>query len=194
MDENELLIAQIRAAKRYKELISLREFVWGLSTKVEFSRYVDLRKRVDDRIKEFEDPVCEEVDIKIIRSGSEQTFMDIRECRIAIGKGVTLPSYVFSKYPDAEDIEITPLGMNGNDVGGPSSTADTRKKGTLSGAFNPKLGILQSRIENVIKLANYMNETYSRVIPKISTDLHEIVDKLEQLYKRVSNNEYELRG
>lgn len=194
MDEHEQLRTQIRSARGYKELKALRELIWGLSTRVDFSKYVDLRKKVDDRIKEFESPECDEVDIRILTSDGKMTFMDVRECRIALSKGVNLPSYIFSKYQNAEDIEVTPLGMPELNYDGLSSAADTKKKGTLTGAFNPKLGILQSRIENVIKLANYMNETYSRAIPKISEDLHDIVEKLEVLYKRVTNNEYELRG
>lgn len=193
MDDQDPLRSQISSIRRYKELLSLRDTVWALSAKVDFSSYVDLRKRVDDRINEFENPQCEDIEIRIIYPSSEPSLMDMRECRIAIGKGTKFPKYVFSKYKDAVDIEITPLGIQMDEDSPKSTKFDPRKQGKGAAHFNPKLGILQNRIEKVIKLANYMNETYSTVIPKISSDLHEIVEKLEDLYKRVSNNEYELR-
>ncbi len=193
MDDLDPLRSQVRNARRYKELLSLRDTVWGLSAKVDFSSYVDLRKRVDDRINEFENPQCDEVEIKIIKPESEPSLMDVRECRIAIGKEPSLPKYVFSKYGNAVDIEIMPLGMPSDDDSANRTAFDPRNARKGSSQFNPKLGILQNRIEKVIKLATYMNETYSRVIPKISSDLNDIVVKLEELYKRVSTDEYQLR-
>lgn len=192
MDEHEALKEQIRSSNRYKQLVTLRDHIWGLSAKLEFSQYVDLRRRVDDRISEFESPECENVQIKMIFPDNKTAFLDIRECRIALGKGGSLPKYIFEKYDGAEDIEIIPIVVSEYESGS-SSPLNSTKGHSLSASFNPKLGILQNRIENVIKLATFMNETYSVVIPKISTDLAEIVQKLEDLYRRVANDEYELR-
>lgn len=193
MGDHDPLIARINSAKSYNELLEARESVWNLSGKIDFSSYVDLRKRVDSRISEFENPVCEEVEIRIIYPDSDHSLLDVRECRIAESKGESLPKYIFAKYDKAVDVEIRPLGITEEEDIPNKTEFDPQKAGNTNAHFNPKLGILQNRIEKVIKLATYMNETYSKVIPKISTDLNDIVAKLEELYKRVSNNEYELR-
>ncbi|AKA48556.1 hypothetical protein IX51_04975 [uncultured archaeon] len=193
MDDHDPLRARISNARRYSELLGLRDSVWNLSGKIDFSSYVDLRKRVDDRIRDFETPECEDIEIRILFPDRDPSLLDLRECRIAMGKNASLPKYIFSKYDNAEDIEIRPLGISMEGENSNSTAFDPQKAGDSNAHFNPKLGILQNRIEKVIKLANYMNETYSTVIPKISSDLNDIVSKLEELYKRVSNNEYELR-
>lgn len=193
MDGHDPLRARIQDCTRYKDLLKLRDTVWSMSAKLDFSTYMDLRKRVDQRMDEFENPTCEDFEIKIHFPGSKPAFMDMRECRIIATKGTTLPEYVFSKYDGADDIELIPLGVYEESYSGASTNFDPTGEAPQTGSFNPRLGILQHRIENVIKLANYMSETYSTVIPQISEDLSEIVKKLDTLYRRISNNEYELR-
>lgn len=188
MDTHDPLRGKIRDSTSYKEILSLREQVWSLSGKVNFSTYVELRKKVDDRIKEFETPNCDEVEIQISKDSGQTLVMDIRECRLVLGKGLTIPKYVIEKYGEDADIRITVPGASAEDAGEHSSFNPSGSS-MLKNQFDPRLGILQHRIENVIKLANYMNETYSSIIPKISSDLEDIVHKLEFLYKRVSEND-----
>ncbi len=183
MDEHGPLKEKIRDCTRYRELVGLRDIIWNLSGKVDFSVYVDLRKRVDDRLEEFAHPVCEEVEIRMFMKEGGTRMLDLRDCRIALGKGKSLSEYILRENPDVEDLEIAPMG-----------TADAKRSPYGSGGpgyANPKLGVLQNKIENVIKLATYMNNTYSKVIPKISADLSDVVSKLELLYSRVASADYE---
>ncbi len=191
MDEYNALRERIRDCIKYKEMLAIRESVWNLSGKTDFSVYVDLRKRVDERIEEFAKPNCEEVEVSIIFGSGATHALDFRECRVILGKGKSLCEYLLWNNPGAEDIEIKPSDSSEKKGFGRSTAYSSATAKNSSASANPKLGILQSRIENVIKLAQYMNNTYSKVIPKISSDLGDIVEKLEILYSRVTSNEYQ---
>lgn len=190
MDEHESLRGRIRSCTKYKELLALRELVWNLSGKVEFSVYVELRKKVDGRLEEFNHPSCEDMDIKIIMPEGVKQPLDPRDCRIAISKDRSLSKYLLSKNPKALDVEIKPLDLSNSEGRRNSTAVGSISANSSSPISSTRLGVLQNKIENVIRLATYMNNTYSKVIPKISSDLGEIVAKLEILYNRVSSNEY----
>lgn len=190
MDEHDSLRERIRSCTKYRELLSLRELVWNLSGKVEFTVYVELRKKVDGRLEEFNHPSCDDMDIKIIMPGGAKQPLDPRDCRIAVSKEQSLSRYLLSKTPKALDIEIKPVDISDSSGNRNYTSIGKGSAGGSSAISSTRLGVLQNKIENVIRLATYMNNTYSKVLPKISSDLGEIVIKLEILYNRVSGNEF----
>ncbi|AKA49502.1 hypothetical protein IX51_10810 [uncultured archaeon] len=180
---------RIRVTNSYKEAVSLRDQVWSISGKIELKQFVDLRDRVEKKIKEFDRPIFEDAKVNVKFPDGRITSVDSREINIVVGKGIGLSEYVFREFPDASDFEVIYAGFEdplekilGKDAD------DSRLE--LGANRDFKGGMIREAVERIVKLAlklvNFLFSTYSRAFPDIAEDLRIIKDRIEELFEKIS--------
>ncbi|HKJ97228.1 MAG TPA: hypothetical protein VJ944_05765 [Thermoplasmataceae archaeon] len=179
---------RIRVTNSYKEAVSLRDQVWSISGKIELKQFVDLRDRVEKKIKEFDRPIFEDAKVNVKFPDGRITSVDSREINIVVGKGIGLSEYVFREFPDASDFEVIYAGFEdplekilGKDAD------DSRLE--LGANRDFKGGMIREAVERIVKLAlklvNFLFSTYSRAFPDIAEDLRIIKDRIEELFEKI---------
>lgn len=191
MIRSEVLKKKIRESRSFREIVSLRDQVWSLSGKIDLTLFLDLRDRVEQKVKEIESPTFGDVQIEVLTSQDERKTIDQREVGIIVGKGLKLSDYVFREYPDALDFEIRPSSNVG-----PYDPAleDPGFKLEVNEPMNFRGGTIKESIIRIIKLAlkliTFLICAYSRSFPHLQEDFDLIKVKLEQLFDKVSQAYY----
>lgn len=190
MENHNVIKSEIDQTDRYKELVNLREKIWGLSGKFPFSVYVDLRGKVEDKINRMDYPTCDKINLQIIFPDRPSIALDTNECKTALSKGLKLSEYIFSRYPNATDYQIDSTKIYGS-YEKSSSEQEELKPDEQKFSGGPELQVLQDRVEYMIRLMNYMSRVYADSIPKIAKDIKDINVKFELIYKKLRGEEEE---
>lgn len=191
MEDHNTIRVQIDRTNHYNDLIKLREKIWSLSGKYPFSIYVNLRGRIEEKIRTFDNPMCDQAVIRIHFGNKSQKEMEPSECQNALDEGLKLSEYIFAQYKDAEDYEILPsdfLGSYNKDVIEKDAIKEFLGNGFKGSGPNDdhkRIEVLQDRVEYLIRLIDHMNRVYSDTIPKIASDLEDINRKFEELYSKL---------
>lgn len=191
MEDHNSIRTQIDRTNRYNDLTKLREKIWSLSGKYPFSIYVNLRGRIEEKIKSFDYPMCDQAHIRIHFDDNSQKDMEPSECKLALDEGLRLSEYVFNNYKNATDFEILPsdfFGTYNKDIVEKDSIKEFLGNGFNNTGPNDdhkRIEVLQDRVEYLIRLIDHMNRVYSETIPRISSDLEDINKKFEELYNKL---------
>lgn len=191
MDHTEELIERIRSAKGYREIVSIRDTVWGLSGKIALSDFLELRDRVEKKMNDIESPVFEDTSIDIVMADGVRTTLDPRSVAIVMGKGLKISSYVFSEYPGAVDFELKPSGF----LEKPDPFAnDPSYKLELNNTSFPTGKTVREGIVRIVKLAlkliTFLFNAYARSFPHLADDLRILKESIEVLFEKVSSPLY----
>lgn len=191
MENHNSIRTQIDQTNSYNDLTKLREKIWSLSGKYPFSIYVNLRGRVEEKIRSFDNPMCDQAHIRIYFNDDSKKDMEPSECKNALDEGLKLSEYIFSTYGNARDFEILPssfLGTYSKDIIEKDAIKEFLGNGFKNAGPNDdhkRIEVLQDRVEYLIRLIDHMNRVYSETIPKISSDLEDINKKFEELYNKL---------
>lgn len=193
MNARDEIAEQIKKAVSFRAIISLREKVWSLSGSIDLNDFLDLRDRVEKKVRDFDNPLFGNLGIAVVYMSGERKIIDSREVELIVGKGKKISEHVFSTFPEAVDFELVteefqdPMEkMAGDDE--LSNKLEINDRGLI------KSGILRESIERIVrlamKLANLLYTTYSKSFPNIAGDLLMIKQKLEELFEKVSTSYY----
>jgi hypothetical protein len=177
-------IERINSINRYRGLIALQEEIWKMHDKYPFSVYANIKGRLAEKLKAFEDPNCTDLNLKIIfMNGS---WLQVREddCIQALEQGVKLSNFLFIKYPNAVDLEIPQGKLIGTKEYIESMT--TEEDGKASKEFSIAVDVFKSRVEFMIHLIDRLEEMYSSVMPALVDLIKQIGQSLRELYSRLS--------
>ncbi len=194
MDDPNSLKAQIVRTDNYKSLLELRKNIRGFYGKLPFSVFVDLRGRVEEKINTFNSPMCDQAVIRIIDRDGASTQLSPEECQYAVGNKIRLSEYIFNKYQSAEDFQIVAKSVLGTyQAKSEEKQEDDKDTGKTSPASSsdPQIDVLQNRVEYLIRLMDHMSRTYGEAIPKIVSDVKEITERLDDLYRKIMKDEVE---
>lgn len=180
---------RIRVTNSYKETISLRDQIWSLSGKIELNKFLVLRDKIEKKLNEFDRPVFDDARVTVKFAGSDPLVIDPREVNIVVGKGQKLSDYVFERFQDAYDFDIT-YGSFEDPLDQVGSKEKDESKVELSSMFPPRSGSVRDGVQRIIKLAlklvNFLVTTYMKAFPGIAEELKFIKQRLEELFDKVS--------
>jgi len=91
---------------RYRGLLELQEEISKMHGRYPFSVYANIKGRLSEKLRVFEDPDCAEVGLKILFMNGSRINVEEADCLNARDRGMKLPNYLFIKYPNAVDFEI----------------------------------------------------------------------------------------
>ncbi len=176
----------------FKEIISLREKVWSLSGSLSMREFLELRDRVERKMREFDDPVFDELTVVVKCRDAPDEKIEQDELREVLGKGRKLSEYVFTKCPEVLDYELHYFGLSESEekvnIMAQEFGSDT------ASSLESRVGSIKDKVRRILSLAlrlivNLFN-TYSKVFPHISEDLKMIREKIELLLESISTAYY----
>lgn len=192
MIRNNPIRDQIKQAKSFREVITLREKVWSLSGKIDLDDFLDIRDRIESKVKDFENPMFGDARVEIVFGDGSRKDIDPRELSIIMGKGGKLSDYIFTTHPEAIDYELHIIGFE--ELGEKRSGENLPSKIELNESLNAKTGALRESILRIVKLAmklaNMLFSTYSKVFPSIADDLKLIKNRIEELFEKIASSYY----
>ena len=177
------MLARIEEMNRYRGLLSLQEEISKMHGKYPFSVYANIKGRLSEKLRVFEDPNCAEVGLKILFMNGSRINVEEADCINARERGMKLPNYLYIKYPNAVDFEI-PSGP----IKGQISHAEAVPEGDESKKtkdFYIAVDVFKSRVEYMIRLVDRMEALYAGMIPAIVDIIREIGKNLRELYRRL---------
>ncbi len=177
------IITRIEEMNRYRGLLALQEEISRMQGKYPFSVYANIKGRLFEKLRVFEDPNCAAVGLKILFMNGSRINVDEADCVNAMDRGMKLPNYLFIKYPNAVDFEI-PSGS----IKGPIGHAEVAPEADGSRKtkdFYIAVDVFKSRVEYMIRLVDRMEALYAGMIPAIVDIIREIGKNLRELYRRL---------
>lgn len=185
-DDYHKMLGRIDSINRYRSLIALQDEIWKMHSKYPFSVYANIKGRLAEKIRLFENPNCDNISMKIIFINATWVNLEKVDCLTAQQRGMKLPDYMAIKYPHAVDFEIPPESLKSLAT---QSEADAKaKNGSGTGQeFSIAIEVLQTRLEYLIRIVDHMESLYTAAIPRISENIKEINGKLDELYKRLDS-------
>lgn len=192
MTGDNLIRDRIKNARSFREVINLRDKVWSLSGNIDLNDFLDLRDRVESKVKEFDNPLFGDMKLEVILHGGKTKSVDPRELNIIMGKGMKLSEYIFSTCPEAVDYIIEPVSYEDPlEKAGEDHVPERVKFNEMQGL---KTGVLKEKIERIIKLAMKLADmlftNYAKVFPSIADDLRMIKERIEQLFEKIASSYY----
>lgn len=189
MADHNMLREKLTATSRYRRLVDLRREVQVSRGTIPFSIYAELESRIDEKIRTFDHPICDEAKITVMFSNGLAIELDPEECQSAMDADMRLSSYIFNKYPSAVDFNIdldSLLGTYdrmekeamGKEVPTPDPAPPKPDPSPSGDSLNKKVDLLINKIDRLEKV-------YSETIPRISSGLDELKAKMDFLYKKM---------
>lgn len=176
------IIRRIEEMNRYRGLLELQEEISKMHGRYPFSVYANIKGRLSEKLRVFEDPDCAEVGLKILFMNGSRINVEEADCLNARDRGMKLPNYLFIKYPNAVDFEIPSIAKGpmrhvevSHDEGETKKTKD----------FYIAVDVFKSRVEYMIRLVDRMEALYAGMIPAIVDIIREIGKSLRELYRRL---------
>lgn len=192
MTEDDQIRIMIKNTRSFREVISLRDRVWSLSGKIDLNDFLDLRDKVESKVKEFDNPLFGDLNLKVVLHNGDMKRIDPRELSIIMGKGVKLSEYIFDTYPDALDYRIEPLTYE--DPFTKFGNAPSPEKIRIREIPGLKTGLIKEKIERIVrlamKLAEMLFDNYAKLFPSIAEDLRLIKERIEELFEKISYSYY----
>lgn len=180
---------RINTTNGFKEVVSLRERVWSLSGVLGMRDFLELRDKVERKMREFDDPIFDELKVVVkCRDGPDQ-IIESHEVRNVLGKGMKLSAYVFTKCPDVLDFELHYSGFDDREEK-INVMAEEFSSTSATTSFETKVDTMKEKIKRILSLALRLIvtlfNTYSKAFPNIAEDLKVIREKIEALIQHVS--------
>lgn len=184
MADHNQLREKLNATNRYRRLIDLRREVQSSRGSIPFSVYSDLENRVDEKIRNFDYPMCNQTKVTIMFSNGLAMELDPDECVSAMKSEMRLSSYIFSKYPSAVDFNLEGDALAGNYIR--NSEVGPDKKAANNGYINTfNQDEVQDRVNHLIDKVDQLEKMYNETIPKISKGMEELKSKMDFIYKKL---------
>lgn len=187
MADHNTLREKLSATNRYKRLVELRREVQSSRGSMPFSIYAELENRVDEKIRTFDYPVCNQAKITVLFSNGLSMELEPDECESAMKTDMRLSSYIFSKYPSAVDFNINTeelLGTFRENKREPVEEGSENVRSTpLPSRSDPK--DLQIKVDLLVMKIDRLEKMYNETIPKITKGIDELKEKMDFLYKKM---------
>lgn len=184
---------RIKTTNSFKDVVSLRERVWSLSGVLGMRDFLELRDKVERKMREFDDPIFDELRVIVKCRDGPDKVIESHEVRSALGKGIKLSSYVFTKCPDVLDYELHYSGFEEREEK-MNVMAEEFSAASTATSFESKVDNMKEKVKRILSLALRLVvtlfNTYSRAFPQIAEDLKVIRKKLEALIQNVSTPYY----
>ncbi|MEM0155954.1 MAG: hypothetical protein QW597_05065 [Thermoplasmataceae archaeon] len=177
-------IERINSINRYKGLLALQEEIWKMHDKYPFSVYANIKGRLAEKLRAFEDPNCIDLNLKIIFMNGSWRQVTEEDCVQAIDQGVKLTNFIFIKYPSAIDLEIPQGKLIGTKEYVESTSTDEKAKSSRE--FAIAVEVFKSRVEFMIHLIDRLEAMYSSVMPALVELIKQIGQSLRELYRRLT--------
>lgn len=184
VDHNQLR-EKLNSTNRYKRLVDLRREVQGSRGSIPFSLYADLENRIDEKIRNFDYPMCNQAKITIMFSNGLAMELDPDECVSAMKTDMRLSSYIFSKYPSAVDFNIEGDLISGTYTKGFRAIDDASNDQRTDRTPSIRQEDVQERVNHLMEKVDKLEKMYNETIPKISKGMEELKLKMDFLYKKL---------
>ena len=190
MDHN-VLRDEISVANRYRQLQDLKLTITGQRRKLPISISTELEARLSEKLRTFDYPICNAAKVKIIFSNGLSKDMDPDECQKAMGRGMKLSDYIFSRYISAKDFEILAsdtIGTRNLGIYSDSTEEPTTSYSNLTPLSDTEL---RERIDFLVKKVESLEKLetiYAENIPKMARDVNDMKEKIDKIYKRILNS------
>lgn len=186
MADHNQLREKLTATKRYRRLVDLRREVQGSRGSIPFSIYADLENRIDEKIRNFDYPMCEQARVTVMFSNGLAMELDPDECVSAMRSDMRLSSYIFSKYPSAVDFNLEDDDQLGSFSKKLKSDEMDREELKNSLRSNPmEQENIQGKVEFLIGKIDRLEKMYNETIPRISAGIDDLKSKMDYLYKKL---------
>lgn len=186
MADHNLLRDKLSATNRYRRLVDLRREVQGSRGTLPFSIYAELENRIDEKIRTFDYPMCDQAKITVMFSNGLAMELDPEECMSAMKTDMRLSSYIFSKYPSAVDFNIDSDALVGMFTRKRSEEHEERREpgySPLQGSNSSNS--IQLKVDLLITKIDRLEKMYNETIPRISKGIDELKAKMDYLYKKM---------
>ena len=90
------------------------ETIQNIKGSTPFTIVSDLQGRLEERIRTFEYPICDNTEMKIMFANSLLVPVIKQDCIYARNEDRKFTDYIFTKYPSASDIVIDPERITGS--------------------------------------------------------------------------------
>lgn len=177
---------KLTSTSRYRRLLDLRREVQGSRGSIPFSIYTDLENRIDEKIRNFDFPMCNKAKITIMFSNGLAMELDPDECFSAMKSDMRLSSYIFSKYPSAVDFNLETDSFSGNfarSEGDETFERNEIRSTPLHDSLNGEN--MKLKVDLLINKVDKLEKMYNETIPKISKGIDELKSKMDYLYKKL---------
>ncbi len=174
---------EIGKADRFNRVLLLSGEVKRLKDKIPFSIYKDLESKVNEKLHTFDYPLCDRAQIRIIYSNGLRETLDPQICYRALQKGQKLSEYIFANFVSARDYQI----LEPNTVGTLDGISpDSAQIPLADQKLDPQSIVLPSKgAEILMAKIDRLERIYMETIPKISKDIRDIKETLDQLSKKI---------
>ncbi|HLH85457.1 MAG TPA: hypothetical protein VKU79_01155, partial [Thermoplasmataceae archaeon] len=135
IDDYHLILNRITKTNRYKGLLTLQDEIWALRSKYPFSVFSNIRGRLEEKLHTFDHPRCDQVGISVIFMNGSKKALEPEECMQAAQKNIKLSDFIFTKYHQAVDYEISSDNIVGTSEAQGKPEAPAADKGKSSMAF-----------------------------------------------------------
>jgi hypothetical protein len=187
MADHNMLREKLSATNRYRRLVDLRREVQSSRGAMPFSIYAELENRVDEKIRTFDYPRCDQAKITILFSNGLAMELEPDECVSAMKTEMRLSSYIFSKYPSAVDFNIDANGIVGTYGKMSASREEAKKEPARSSPLHDMNDgkSLQTKVDLLVTKIDRLEKMYNETIPKITKGLDDLKEKMDFLYKKM---------
>ncbi len=187
MADHNMLREKLSATNRYMRLVDLRREVQSSRGTMPFSIYAELENRVDEKIRTFDYPMCDQARITILFSNGLAMELEPDECISAMKTEMRLSSYIFSKYPSAVDYNIDTVGVVGTygrkNVDKEGAKEEQVRSSPLRDMSDGRS--LQTKVDLLVTKIDRLEKMYNETIPKITRGLDDLKEKMDFLYKKM---------
>ena len=184
----------IREISSYKKLVELKREISSLKGKLNFTVFADLQSRIDEKIKTFEFPMCDQAKVRVVYSNGLSKLLEQRECEAAMSMGVKFSDYIFSKYVSAKDFMLESKSVIGTYERKASDGLVRENLLTTEVEFAPSSEKtvpenFQKRVDFMIQKMDRLEKMYNENIPKIVEGINDLKNVVDQIYKKVNKDE-----
>ena len=155
-----------------------------------FTIAADLQGRVEERIRIFEFPICDNNQMKIMFKNGLLVPVVKQDCIDARNEDRKFTDYIFEKYVSASDMVIDPDVISGSydkdyfRKVSRNNPVEKKSQEELAQSFQSKVDLLVTKIEN-------FESMYRRDLTKIMGNLESLNVKMDYIYKKIFEEEGE---
>lgn len=187
MADHNMLRDKLSVTNRYRRLVDLRREVQSSRGSMPFSIYAELENRVDEKIRTFDYPMCEQAKVTVLFSNGLAMELEPDECVSAMKTEMRLSSYIFSKYPSAVDFNIETDVLLGTHGRKSPEMEGMKEEPVRSSPLREKMegGSLQTKVDLLVTKIDRLEKMYNETIPKITKGIDDLKEKMDFLYKKM---------
>lgn len=187
MADHNILREKLSATNRYRRLVDLRKEVQSSRGSMPFSIYAELENRVDEKIRTFDYPMCDQAKITVLFSNGLAMELEPDECVSAMKTEMRLSSYIFSKYPSAIDFNIETDGVLGTYGKRRTDRDEAIEEPARSSPLHERNDgrSLQTKVDLLVTKIDRLEKMYNETIPKITKGIDDLKEKMDFLYKKM---------